>query len=180
MVARGSDWNFYSASAIPHCRSANRCNNHGISVCLSVLPSHSGVLSSRMKIRWCSLHMNWTRCALCGSRALVALCYGITHGDTATNQWYRCRHTVSFSLNNCDTCRFWVLYAVSVLQCFTSSVTVTAAAASTIQNFPEGDIFVNNWLLLFGILWLLCMCYFTFFSCGILNKGWQQRLLCLK
>jgi len=89
----------------------------------------------------------------------------------------RCRHTVNFSLDNCDTCRFWLPSAVTVLQCFTFCVTVTAAAASTIENFHDGDIFVTNYLLLFGrtIMWLLRFtCYFTFFSW---YKGWQQWLL---
>jgi len=36
-------------------RNADRSNSYTISVCLSVIPSHSGVLSRRMKIRACGL-----------------------------------------------------------------------------------------------------------------------------
>ena len=39
---------FYSASAIRIACNADRCNSHGISVCLSVCPARSGVLSRGM------------------------------------------------------------------------------------------------------------------------------------
>ena len=74
---------------------------------------------------------------------------------------------------------------MTVLLCFTSCVTVTAAAAAN-QNFHADDTSVTNYLLLFGraVLYIYCGCYVSRvtsrLSCGILNKGWQQQLLGLR
>jgi len=50
---------FLQRAQCSHCK---RCTSYGNSVCLSVCPSHAGIVSKRRHVAWCSLHCWIAKC----------------------------------------------------------------------------------------------------------------------
>ena len=70
---------FYSASAIRIACNADRCNSHGISVCLSVCPSRSGVLSRGMNMIMRSAISDSTISLVSGEVKFIQIYAGESH-----------------------------------------------------------------------------------------------------
>ena len=61
-------FSFYSAPQCEHCK---RCTSYSNSICLSVCPSHAGIVSKRWHVARCSLHCWIAKCVqFCTNRKI--------------------------------------------------------------------------------------------------------------